>query len=189
MTVVASAGAASLPAIELIVERRVVPYQTDARFRGHIPGVGAGETVALQVKECGQAWRPLTRTQTSAGGGWIADATMWFTSSVRATWKGSRSPTVTIGVVPRVFLTQLGRAWKVEVVARQYFRGTRVRIERFNRSRSRWQLAKRVPLRGEGGVSTGTVEINVPAGTRLRAVLPKPNACYLRAVTAAVVAR
>jgi hypothetical protein len=161
------------------------------------------EPVTVQFKECGRSptrFRdaievPPTLIQTSplvSTGNWAAVITPLANGSVRATI-GPNVVSNEVRVLTRAHVwlapTKSGR-YRADVQARVSFRGKRVRIERYDRGRTGWvPLRTAVLSRTSGETSAGIryvwsrsdeFALKLPAGAKLRAVLPLSQAkpCY-----------
>jgi hypothetical protein len=161
------------------------------------------EPVRVQFKECGRSptrFRdavevPPTLIQTSplvSTGNWIAVITPLANGTLRATiGRIVSSNEVIVQTRANVRLAPTGRGrFRADVQARLSFRGKRVRIERYDRGESAWVLLRTVVLdRTSGETSAGIryvwsrsdeFALKLPAGAKLRAVLPLSQAkpCY-----------
>ena len=190
LTFTAAGGAfAAAAPIEIFAENQVVDFRADPRIQGRVAGARMGTVVFLQRKECGRTeWEEFSRAITNDQGQWQVFTTVLKTTDVRARSGTATSDVLRITVRPWISLTQRGNRWTVSVMAQEYFRGARARIERFDRARGRWVLAKLVRLERANAQSVGTVTLRVRRGTNVRASFAKPNACYAAAVSRIVIA-
>ena len=183
LTVAGTAFAAAAP-VEIFAEQVVVTYRDDPHIQGRVAGAKMGTVVFLERKECGRtAWEEFSRAITNDQGQWQVFTTLLKTTDVRARHGSTTSDVLRITVRPWVSLTQRGNRWTVSVMANDYFRGTRARLERFDRASGRWVLAKLVRLDRAYSQSVGTVTFRARRGTNMRASFAKPNACYAGAVS------
>jgi hypothetical protein len=183
LTVVGGAFAAAAP-IEIFAEHAVVTYRDDPHIQGRVAGARMGTVVLLQRRECGRTeWEEFSRAITNDQGQWQAFTTLLKTTDVRARQGTTTSDVLRVTVRPWLSLTQRGNRWTVSVMANDYFRGSRARLERFDRASGRWVLAKLVRLDRAYSQSVGTVTFRARRGTNMRASFAKPNACYAGAVS------
>ena len=196
--------AAAVPAVSLaITAERVtifvrpttVAWTDAALLYGTAVGAGPQDVVEVEVKECGSAtYRTVMEAHVLPGGGWSAPVAPGVTSSVRAVWKRSASPAVTVR--QQAWLTlerrRSGSGFLVSATSKRSLWRRFVEIQR--RSGGAWTTIKRVRLT-ESVTSTGTVSasrtafgLRAPSGARLRAVLSQAEAkpCYVRSVSRVV---
>jgi hypothetical protein len=182
-----------------VLHQPVTVYVTSVEPRGWT----SFEPVRVQFKECGRSptrFRdavevPPTLIQTNPNvstGNWAAVITPLANGSVRATI-GPNAVSNEVSVLTRAHVrlapTRLSR-YRADVEARLSFRGKRVRIDRYDRGRSRWVPLRTVVLDRTDRVKAAGVRyiwsrsdefaLKLPAGTKLRAVLPLSQAkpCY-----------
>ncbi|HEU0302982.1 MAG TPA: hypothetical protein VFR32_00225 [Gaiellaceae bacterium] len=153
---------------------------------GAISSGAEGEYVAVLGKECGVPgafFRALGGATTTAGGAWEASIFIRTKTTLRAEWKDAQSATVV--VTPRAYLTltKQPRGFRV-VVGMQTGSadGKRVVIERL--TPGGWKKLQTVVVESDGYApfaEKSRVQLKVPKGTTLRAVLPRSQtgACYL----------
>jgi hypothetical protein len=159
------------------------------------------ETVTVQFKECGLSptrFRDAVEVPPTSdhvypdAGNWI----VVITPVANGTFRATIGPSVVsneVRVLTRVHVrlapTRRGR-YRADVQARLSFRGKHVRIERYDRGRSRWAPLRMVVLDRTDRVEAAGIKyvwsrtdefaLKLPAGTKLRAVLPLSQAkpCY-----------
>ena len=196
-TVGGSASAAPRDAaITLSVRPSVIPLYQPVTASGTISGSGSNATVTVQFKECGL--NPVQFRDVADGiygdldGKWSASIVPVANGTLRATQGSAVSNEARILTRAHVQLqpTRPGR-YRAYVEARQSFWRKRVRIERYDRGRSRWVLLRRVMLVDTDAAGFGSIETvrsssdefatNLPAGAKLRAVVPLSQAkpCYV----------
>jgi hypothetical protein len=171
------------------------PLNRSVRLFGSIDSDKAGESLAIQAKDCGSAFFRLVAGATSeSGGSW--STTYWprVNTTVRAVWNDVSSPQVTIRVRAFVGLYKRrdGKSLRVSASGADNFWRKRVEIQRLDRRLGTWRRLQTVvltdssgnrgsgPNTGQSGSSADFVP-RVPKGTALRAVLPLSQAkpCYL----------
>jgi hypothetical protein len=154
---------------------------------GTVPGAGANEEVVIEAKECGaRSYLFVERTHTNASGAYRTERGVALRTSFRARARGAVSRPVTVQTRPGVrFEHEGGRRYNVWIIASRFFDGRRGRLERFDSTRRRWVLVKRVLIRRQsnpGHAQTGA-RFTAPAkrGWLVRFVLPRDQArpCYL----------
>jgi hypothetical protein len=138
-----------------------------------------GESVTIQAKECDNSFfRVYAGANTEAGGTWWTYIWPAITMKLRAVWNGETSAEVTFQ--KRVFLgfRQLSKTRFRIGLGGTRFVGKRAQVQRFDQRLGTWTTIRSVAL----GSSYATyVRLQVPKGTRLRAILPDSQAapCYL----------
>jgi hypothetical protein len=168
------------------------------RVYGTISNGEAGGRVTVQFKECGLSpaqFRDVAEAPpTLPDGNWLVDSVVAQSSgSFRATQGLSASNEVSVSTRAGVSLSRAGRGrYRVIVEARLPFWRKRVRIERYDRGRSKWVLLRTAVLGRTEPFTTGyppttyissrsdEFAVKVPRRTKLRAVFPLSQAkpCY-----------
>jgi hypothetical protein len=154
-----------------------------------------GETVTIQVKDCGQpSYRNMFVVDTHAGGSWSSEFYPGINTSVRAAWGDAVSAPVAIRQQPRVFLRHMGgNRYEIAVSAKMPFWRKRALFQQ--RRQGAWKTLRSVVLTEQDAVGTQGIvwtsaefRATVPRGAQLRAVLPKPTArpCYVAGVSPTV---
>jgi hypothetical protein len=198
----AAAGATAVHALDAQQERvtifarpTVVGWAESAQLFGTARGAGAGEIVAIEVRECGSSsFRAYAEAHAASGGGWVMPVGTAVTSTFRARFRSAVSPTVTIRQAARISLARkrAGRAFVVAAISKRSLWRKTVEIQR--RSGGRWRTVKTVRLTvsvsstGTVSASEATFRLAVPRGAQLRAVLPRAQArpCYVESVSSVV---
>jgi hypothetical protein len=171
------------------------PLNRSVRLFGSIDSNKAGESIAIQAKDCGSNFfRLVAGATTESGGTW---STMYWpaaNTTVRAVWNDVSSPQVAIRVRAFVGLYKRrdGKALRVSAGGADNFWRKRVEIQRLDRRLGTWKRLQTVVLtdssgnRGSGpntGRSGSSADFvpRVPRGTVLRGVMPLSQAkpCYL----------
>ena len=174
--------------LAISVQPSVTDATTTVHVFGRVPSGRPGETVQVEMSECGgYGWRVLTHAQTTSLGAW--NATIFsadVTTEFRARWGKTTSNVTSVRVRPFIFTDNHhhGRLL-VQVRASDYF--PRGLLQR--RSGTRWVRVRSIALgRGDFG-STADLRLHLPRGTRVRIVLTKAQVghCYLPASTTTVV--
>lgn len=188
--VTAVPGAAQ--SVTLFADRTTLDAVVPVRLRGAIDPGRAGETVEIEVKDCGQpSFRQVAGTATEQGGQWAVEYRPGISTTVRAAWKGQRSAPVAIQQrAPVAIRKRSGARFEVWVWAKVPFWHKRATIQR--RSGGAWKTLREVLLTdqratgGDGGImSSATFRAPIPRGTLVRAVVPISQArpCYLAGVS------
>jgi hypothetical protein len=186
---VAEAAKAPSPTVTVAAAATQVVYGSATGLSGAVSSQQTGEKVTVQAEACGQnAFKNAGTTTTAAAGTWSLAVRPTMTTQYRAKVKSSTSPTVTVGVRPRITLSKAGkRKYKVRVTAEQSFAGRLVTFQRFRASSQSWVRVRKATLRqistGPGAtvVSGITLRSRIQTGRRVRVVLAKAQAgaCYL----------
>jgi hypothetical protein len=176
------------------------PLNRSVRLFGSVDSARAGETVAIQARDCGTNFFRLVDGATTESGG--AYSTLYWPHAntiVRAVWNDIASPQIAIRV--RVFVglarRRDGKSLRVAAIGVDNFWRKRVEIQRFEQRLGTWRRLRVVVLTESGsspgsGPNTGTSGSlayfvpRVPRGTLLRAVMPLSQAkpCYLAGTSA-----
>ena len=198
LCVAVSAGAhlaAPSQRVTIFARPTVVGWTEAALLYGTASGAGPQDVVKVEMKECGSTvYRAVVEAHVLSGGGWSAPVAPSVTATVRAVWKRTASPSVTIRQEAWITLERRrsGAGFVASVTSKRSLWRRVVEIQR--RSGSTWRTVKRVRLtdsvHSTGSVSASEVSfaLPVPPGTRLRAVLPSEQArpCYTRSVSRVV---
>jgi hypothetical protein len=158
------------------------PSVTQVTAFGTIGVAKAGESVTIQAKECDNSFfRVFAGANTEADGTWSTNIFPGITMKLRAVWNGETSNEVTYRKRVIIHFRQLSRArFLIGLPGTQgtRFGGKRADVQRFDQRLGRWETVRRVAL--ASGYST-YVTLRVPAGTRLRTVLPSSQTgpCYV----------
>lgn len=192
--VVTSASAAPREAtITLAVRPSLAALQQPFNLSGTISSGEARGVVTVQFKECGVF--PIqfrdTAEMPATVGEWATSTVTAASGTFRATLGTSVSNEVRVRTRAYVRLAQTGpRRYVTYVDARQSFWRKRVRIERYDRRRSRWMPLRTIVLAHAGAAGFSNIPtvrsksdrfvLRVPAGTKLRAAFPLAQAkpCY-----------
>jgi hypothetical protein len=148
-----------------------------------------GELVDIEAKDCGaQFFRGVAGATTTAGGSYSSSHFARITTTLRAVWKGTNSPTVTVPQSPTISITKGDRRgrFRVAVSAVQSFWKKRVQVQR--RVDNSWRTVKTVALTKAGsfGEYWAPLGLTVPKGTPLRAFVPlsQTRPCYIAGTSA-----
>ncbi len=181
--------------VTIFARPTVVGWAEGATLFGTAEGARAQDVVFVQAKDCGSGFfRLYVEPHVNAGGGWSTPVAPGITSTFRAVWNGTSSPTVTIRQQANVVLERRrsGPGYTVAVSAKRSFWRKKVQIQR--RQGGAWRTVKTVVLSDSVG-STGTVSasqatfrLSLPRGATLRALLPLSQAkpCYVSSVSRTV---
>jgi hypothetical protein len=176
------------------------PRNRSVRLFGSIDNDRAGESIAIQAKDCGSTvFRLVAGATSESGGAW---STMYWpaaNTTLRAVWDDVASRQIAVRVRVSVGLSRRrdGRSLRVGAGGVDNFWRKRVEIQRFERRLGTWRRLRTVVLTDSGGnpgsgPSTGLSGSlayfvpRVPRGTLLRAVMPLSQAkpCYLAGTSA-----
>jgi plastocyanin len=167
----------------------IIIYGKTTALSGNVSSAAAGETVTVNVQECGKTGFTKVGTATSvAAGAWTFAAKPTINTIYQADWKNTKTAQLTLKVVPAVLLKRIraGR-FSATVTAAQSFVGKNVVLQRFLASRRAWKTVKRVTLRTVKAGTTAPTMItsagfraSVARRTRLRLLLTQLQAgtCY-----------
>ena len=181
-TVVVRAG------VSLTAAPPTAPYGQSATLSGQVSNGMAGETVTIDAMECGKTtFTKLATVMSVANGAWSSPAKPALNTAYRASWKNTKSATLTETVAPVVSLRRVRlRHFSASVTAAQSFVGKYVVLQRYVRSRRAWKTVKRVTLRtvkpgtAPTMISSTGFRTGVARTTRLRLLLVQSQAgsCY-----------
>jgi hypothetical protein len=185
----AAPAAAAPPSLTLKATPTVVAYGASPTLSGILSTGRVGQSLELQAEECGQAaFKKLASVSTTTGGAFSFVAKPTIDTSYEAKLKGSTSPAVAVKVAPLLMLKRLALGkFSVSVSAAQSFVGRYVVFQR--RRNAKWVTLKQVTLTSvrtttaPTQVSSASFRLKLPAGVRLRMVLPAAQAgsCYAAA--------
>jgi hypothetical protein len=191
----AAAAAAAEPQVTLSVSPRVVSFASGQNssvvlLTGSVASGRANEDLMIEVRDCGlSSFVPLRRAHTDQAGAFHEPDAPAISRTYRVRAGSAVSAPVSVQVRPAVRFEQDGPSrYSAGTIALRFFNGAKGRFERFNRSRGRWVLVRRVTLRrqsaprGAGWAYSGAnFTARVPKGTLVRFVLPRDQAkpCYL----------
>jgi hypothetical protein len=183
--------------VTIFAQPSVVPStgNRSVRIYGTVDSDKAGESVAIQAKDCGtDFFRLVSGATTDSGGSWWQFYWPAANTTLRAVWNEVASAPITIRVRVFVGLSKRrdGKSLRVGAQGIDSFWRKRVEIQRFERRLGTWRRLQTVVLtesggnRGSGpntGLSGSLAYFvpRVPRGTLLRAVMPLSQAkpCYL----------
>jgi plastocyanin len=174
----------------------IMRFGGSTTLSGAVSNAQAGENVTVEAQECGKPTAVrLGSVTTAANGAWSMAVKPTVNTTYQVRWKTTASSKLEVKVAPRVALVRLraGR-FSARVTANQSFVGKYVVLQRYSAARRRWLTLKRVVLRTAGApvggaiTSRAGVTSRVPRRTRLRLVLPQPQAgtCYAAGQSATV---
>lgn len=158
---------------------------------GSVANSKAGETVEVQVKDCGQDFfRVVDGATTIDGGGWSSEYWPGITTSLRAAWDGSSSAQIVVRqrIFVRLDPVPSKPAWlRVGVAGKISLWRKQVLFQQFDRRLGVWKTVRPIVLTeqesaGPSGVwATASFRAGVPKGTMVRALFPAKAArpCYL----------
>lgn len=153
---------------------------------GSVENRRAGESVAIQAKNCGTSFfRLVTGATTQAGGTWTWKYFPLINTTLRAVWDGSASAEIRIGRRASVEIEKDGpRRYQVEAAGLgSPFWRKQVVIQQHDSRLGAWRRLRTVVLNRPGsyGASSATFTLALPRGTLIRAVLPlsQTRPCYL----------
>lgn len=182
--------------VSLAAMASIVRFGASTTLSGAVSNAQAGENVTVEAQECGKPTAVrLGSATTAANGAWSLAVKPTVNTVYQVRWKTTASAKLEVKVAPRVALVRLrtGR-FSARVTATQSFVGKFVVLQRYSAARRRWLTLKRVVLRTAGApvggaiTSRAGVTSRVPRRTRLRLVLPQPQAgtCYAAGQSATV---
>jgi plastocyanin len=182
--------------VSLAAMTRIVRFGGSTTLSGAVSNAQADEKVTVEAQECGKPTAArLGVATTVANGAWSMVVKPTLNTVYQVRWKTTASAKFEVKVAPRVALVRLrARRFSARVTATQSFVGKYVVLQRYNAARRRWLTLKRVVLRTAGApvggaiTSRAGVTSRVPRRTRLRLVLPQPQAgtCYAAGQSATV---
>jgi hypothetical protein len=139
-----------------------------------------GRRVTMYARPYGStAFLPVTTLTTDAKGAWQVVVRPRISTTYRAVSKSSTSPTILVGVRPRVELSRARQRLVVQVSAKYSFGGRRVVLQRENGGH--WVFVAARALRA-GGRATFSTNLH---GARVRAVVGVAPG-YLESISAPV---
>jgi hypothetical protein len=185
----AAPAAAAPPSLSLKAAPTVVTYGGTTTLSGVLSTQKAGESIDIQAQECGQnAFKKTATATTTTGGAYSYAAKPTIDTTYQAKLKGSTSASVAVKVAPVLTLKKLALGkFSVSVTAAQSFTGKYVVFQRLRRTK--WVTLKKVTLgtakttTAPTQVTSASFKVKMPAGLRVRSVLPAAQAatCYLGA--------
>jgi len=165
-----------------------VVYGKSATLSGAISTGATGDTVDIDAMECGKTtFTRVTSVKTAANGAWSAPVKPALNTAYQATWKNTKSAQLPAKVAPGLTLKRVAaHRYKASLIAAQSLTGKYVVLQRYAKAKRSWKTVKRVTLRiAKAGitptvVSSTTVRLKIPRGTRLRLLLTadQAGACY-----------
>jgi len=188
--------------VTIFAQPSLVPSTGDrsVRIYGTVDSNKAGESVAIQAKDCGaDVFRLVSGATTESDGSWWNFYWPVANTTLRAVWNEVASAPITIRVRVFVWLSKSrdGKSLSVRAGGINSFWRKRVEIQRFEQRFGTWRRLRTVVLtdsdgnRGSGpstGLSGSLADFvpRVPRGTLLRAVMPLSQAkpCYLAGTSA-----
>jgi hypothetical protein len=183
--------------VTIFAQPSVVPStgNRSVRVYGTVDSDKAGESVAIQAKDCGtDFFRLVSGATTENGGSWWNFYWPAANTTLRAVWNEVASAPITIRVRVSVGLSKSrdGKSLRVGAGGIDNFWRKRVEIQRFEKRLGTWRRLTTVVLTDSGGNrgsgpntgrsgSMADFVPRVPRGTLLRAVMPLSQAkpCYL----------
>jgi hypothetical protein len=181
--------AAAPPTVTLKASTAIVTYGSTTTLSGVLSSQKTAQSVDIQTQECGQsAYKRLASVRTTTGGAFSYVAKPTINTNYQAKQKGATSAAVAIKVGPLLTLRKraVGR-FSVSVTAAQSLVGKYVVFQRVRSAK--WVTLKKVtlrtvkPLTAPTQVSSASFRIKLPAGLKVRSILPATQAgtCYLPA--------
>jgi plastocyanin len=166
--------AANTRAVTLAASRKVGIFGDAMTLSGTVSSKAAGEHVSVKAAPVGGT--PFTYdVVTTAGGNWTLQVQPRARTTYTATWDTAKAQTLTIDLRPRLTLQKVGRhQYLVVVLGNRSFAGKTLDIAR--RIGGNYVVYKHVPITRIARTTTTSVSYFVtvvPAGTHLRAFLPK----------------
>jgi hypothetical protein len=185
-------GAPAQTAVTLAAQSTLVPPTTPVQIAGLVSSRREGETVTIEVRDCGQrSYRALFSVDTHAGGRWSSEFYPGINASVRATWSGASSAPVAFRQQPRVFVRHLtGKRYEISVSAKMPFWRKPANFQL--RRQGAWKTVRTVLLTEQQAVgaagmvwTSARFTASVPRGAQFRAALPSASArpCYVAAAS------
>jgi hypothetical protein len=183
--------------VTIFAQPSVVPNtgNRSVRVYGTVDSDKAGESVAIQAKDCGtDFFRLVSGATTESGGSWWNFYWPAANTTLRAVWNEVASAPITIRVRVSVGLSKSrdGKSLRVGAGGIDNFWRKRVEIQRFEKRLGTWRRLTTVVLTDSGGNrgsgpntgrsgSMADFVPRVPRGTLLRAVMPlsQVKPCYL----------
>ena len=180
---------AATESLTLAAKPQIVVYGGKTTLSGAVSTQQAGENVDLLGSVCGQtALSKATTIVTTTGGAFSTLVQPLKNTAYTAKLRNTSSQPVTVKVRPRLRLGKVApRRYAVRAFAARSFAGKYATFQRYNAALARWVIVKRVLLKASSTgvdpttISTATFRSAVPAGIRVRVVLPQlqVGSCYL----------
>jgi plastocyanin len=170
--------------VTLAAAARAVRFGASTTLSGVVSNGQSGESVTVMAQACGGASATQVGAATSgANGAWSLAVRPTVNTVYEARWRNTASAKVEVKLAPRVALVKLrpGR-FSARVTAASSLAGKYVVLQRYATTRRRWVTVKRVVLRTAGAPVAGAITTRagftsrLRRGTRLRLVLPQPQA-------------
>jgi hypothetical protein len=173
-----------------------VGYGKQATLSGSISSGATGDTVNVDAMECGKTtFTRLTSVKSAANGAWSSPVKPTLNTTYQASWRNAKSAQLAVKVAPGLALKRVAaHKYKASLTAAQSLAGKYVVLQRYAKARRAWKTVKRVTLRtAKPGVAptvvtSTTVKLRLPRGTRLRLLLTadQAGACYVTTRSAAI---
>jgi plastocyanin len=173
-----------------------VVYGKATTLSGTISSGAAGDTVNIDAMECGKTtFTRVTSVKSVANGAWSSPVKPTMNTTYQASWRNAKSAQLATKVAPGLSLRRVAaHRYKASLTAAQALTGKYVVLQRYARAKRAWKTVKRVTLRtSKPGitptvVSSTTVRLRIPRGTRLRLLLTADQAgpCYVTTRSAAI---
>jgi plastocyanin len=174
VTVAAGADTVSVSAKPLLVT-----YGSQTVLSGKISTHQAGENVDVLTQECGAPSATKTATvQTTAGGAYTATVKPMVTTAYTTKSKAMTSSVISVRVRPRLRLVKVAsNRYMLRAFATRSFAGKYASFQRYNSTRGRWVVLKRVLLKANSTgvaptvITSRSFRSSVRRGLRVRATL------------------
>jgi hypothetical protein len=188
MGVAAASSTAAAPGVSLQIKPSAIVYSQEVVLRGRAPHAGAREHVTVLAHMCGFGGAvPVRSLSTRRGGAFSFRVGPTLNTTYTIAWRKRKSRSVVVRVAPHVDVDPSGKnGYRIAVSAGggSSFAKKRALLQRY--SGGKWRtirsarLALVSPPDALTSVSSATVTVRVPRGTKLRAVLPLASArpCY-----------
>ncbi len=174
MTVAAAADTVSVSAKPLLLT-----YGSQTVLSGVLSTHQVGENVDVLTQECGAPSSTKTATvQTTAGGAYTATVKPMMTTAYTTKSKAMTSSAISVRVRPRLRLVKVAsHRFKLRAFATRSFAGKYASFQRYNSTRGRWVVLKRVLLKANSTgvaptvITSRSFRSSVHKGLRVRATL------------------
>jgi hypothetical protein len=192
VTVAAVAAAAPVAELTLSARPDVMRDSGSVVFSGTLAPAAAGETISLEIKECGGGfgYHVFGGARTADGGAWSAIEYVGFPASFRARWKDAVSRPANVRMFADVRLLHAAPSRRFPASVFSPFQNMHGRVIELQRQRPDgvWVRLGRARLERSGHGHWGATFVVRRRGLKLRAFLPQASAtpCYLAATSPTV---
>ena len=171
--------AAAADTVSVSAKPRLLTYGSQTVLSGVLSTHLAGENVDVLTQECGAPSSTKTATvQTTAGGAYTATVKPMMTTAYTTKSKAMTSSAISVRVRPRLRLVKVtSHTFKLRAFATRSFAGKYASFQRYNSTRGRWVVLKRVLLKTNSTgvaptvITSRSFRSSVHRGLRVRVTL------------------